>query len=175
LCLVHEQKCTLTGHSDRVRAVAYSLDGNIVSGSNDNTARIWDAQMRTQLTHETMKLKALGYEDGPFLRKVQVTYHGKGWFSADQKRGTLGVSILRRDGAWEIQAWLDRDGSAKGRYKFHSDVVGLACQKSRVSGLDIRVEARSEPIAIDFESVGERDRWWKWHSDAVRFCRLLTR
>ena len=23
--------------------------------------------------------------------------------------------------------------------------------------------------------VGERDRWWKWHSDAVRFCRLLTR
>ena len=126
MCLVHEQKCTLTGHSDRVRAVAYSLDGNIVSGSNDNTARICDAQMRTQLTHETMKLKALGYEDGPFLRKVQVIYHGKGWFSADQKRGTLGVSILRR----VLRPDEDPRGNAKGSNLLRPD--GRVCDASAV-------------------------------------------
>ena len=38
-------KCTLTGHSDSVYSVAYSPDGkHIVSGSRDNTVKIWDAQ-----------------------------------------------------------------------------------------------------------------------------------
>jgi WD40 repeat protein len=41
---VDEQKCTLRGHSDWVRSVAYSQDGKlIVSGSHDRTVRIWDA------------------------------------------------------------------------------------------------------------------------------------
>ena len=41
----HEQKCTLTGHSDWVRSVAYSPDGkHVVSGSCDNTVKVWDAQ-----------------------------------------------------------------------------------------------------------------------------------
>ena len=44
-CLVHEQECTLRGHSSWVRSVAYSPDGkHIVSGSGDNTVKIWDAQ-----------------------------------------------------------------------------------------------------------------------------------
>ena len=43
-CLVHEQKCTLTGHSDSVYSVAYSPDGkHIVSGSGDKTVKIWDS------------------------------------------------------------------------------------------------------------------------------------
>ena len=43
--LGHEQECTLTGHSDSVFSVAYSPDGkHIVSGSRDNTVKIWDAQ-----------------------------------------------------------------------------------------------------------------------------------
>ena len=43
--LVDEQKCTLRGHSDCVTSVAYSPDGkHIVSGSRDNTVKIWDAQ-----------------------------------------------------------------------------------------------------------------------------------
>jgi len=37
--------CTLTGHSDYVRSVAYSPDGkHIVSGSDDRTVKVWDAQ-----------------------------------------------------------------------------------------------------------------------------------
>ena len=38
-------QCTLTGHSDWVRSVAYSPDGkHIVSGSLDNTVKVWDSQ-----------------------------------------------------------------------------------------------------------------------------------
>ena len=42
--MVHEQECTLTGHSEDVRSVAYSPDGkHIVSGSYDKTVKIWDS------------------------------------------------------------------------------------------------------------------------------------
>ena len=44
-CLVHEQECTLRGHSDPVLSVAYSPDGkHIVSGSEDLTVKVWDSQ-----------------------------------------------------------------------------------------------------------------------------------
>ena len=37
--------CTLTGHSNVVASVAYSPDGkHIVSGSGDNTVKVWDSQ-----------------------------------------------------------------------------------------------------------------------------------
>ena len=43
--LVHEQECTLTGHSGSVSSVAYSPDGkHIASGSGDRTVKVWDAQ-----------------------------------------------------------------------------------------------------------------------------------
>ena len=43
--MVDEQKCTLRGHSDLVRSVAYSPDGkHIASGSDDNTVKVWDSQ-----------------------------------------------------------------------------------------------------------------------------------
>ena len=40
----HEQECTLTGHSSTVTSAAYSPDGkHIISGSWDNTVKVWNA------------------------------------------------------------------------------------------------------------------------------------
>ena len=48
--MVHEQGCTLTGHSHYVSSVAYSPDGkHIASGSYDETVKVWDAQTRKEV------------------------------------------------------------------------------------------------------------------------------
>ena len=40
-----DYECPVTGHSDSVLSVSYSPDGkHIVSGSDDKTVKIWDAQ-----------------------------------------------------------------------------------------------------------------------------------
>ena len=50
--MVHEQECTLTGHSNYVSSVAYSPDGkHIVSGSYDGTVKVWDSQTGTEVSH----------------------------------------------------------------------------------------------------------------------------
>jgi hypothetical protein len=46
----HEELLTLKGHADDVFSVAFSPDGKrVVTGSNDNTAKIWDAANGTEL------------------------------------------------------------------------------------------------------------------------------
>ena len=43
--LESDDECPVTGHSDYVTSVAYSPDGkHIVSGSEDNTVKVWDSQ-----------------------------------------------------------------------------------------------------------------------------------
>ena len=50
--MIHEQECTLRGHSESVWSVAYSPDGkHIVSGSYDSTVKVWDSQTGTEVSH----------------------------------------------------------------------------------------------------------------------------
>jgi WD40 repeat protein len=51
------QECTLRGHTKGVRSVAYSPDGKqIVSGSFDNTVKVWDSQTGTEVSHCVLTL-----------------------------------------------------------------------------------------------------------------------
>ena len=62
----HEQKCTLRGHADSVCSVSYSPDGkHIVSGSRDDTVKIWDAQSGDDRT-----VKIWGARTGKEVRVV---------------------------------------------------------------------------------------------------------
>ena len=55
--MVDEQECTLTGHSHYVTSVAYSPDGkHVVSGSYDNTVKVWDSQTGTEVSHRVLTL-----------------------------------------------------------------------------------------------------------------------
>ena len=53
----HEQECTLRGHSSWVRSVAYSPDGkHVVSGSDDQTVKFWNAATGTEVSHRVLTL-----------------------------------------------------------------------------------------------------------------------
>ena len=42
--------CTLTGHSNEVRSVAWSPDGKILaSGSCDNSIKLWDPKTKEEI------------------------------------------------------------------------------------------------------------------------------
>jgi WD40 repeat protein len=51
-----EAVATLTGHTDVVRAVAFSPEGKrVLTGSDDNTARLWDLFPTAQELVEKVK------------------------------------------------------------------------------------------------------------------------
>jgi WD40 repeat protein len=77
--LVHEQECTLTGHSGYVRSVAYSPDGkHLVSGSSDKTVKVWDSQTGKE------ECTLTGHSD--FVRSVAYSPDGKHIVSGSDDR-----------------------------------------------------------------------------------------
>ena len=53
-------KFTLDGHTDAINAIAVLHDGNLVSGSNDFTLRLWNMKTREQLqVKETTQVFAI--------------------------------------------------------------------------------------------------------------------
>jgi len=79
---------TLTGHTDRVNAVAWSLDGaHLATASDDQTVRIWDpatGKTTTTLTGHTSAVTAVAWSpDGTYLATadrhgtITLWTHGK--------------------------------------------------------------------------------------------------
>ena len=62
------EKRTLTGHTDNVRSVAFSPDGEtIASGSFDDTIKIWNARTGAEiltLTGHTGAVKSVAFSPG---------------------------------------------------------------------------------------------------------------
>ena len=56
-CLSVWQVCTLKGHAYSVLSVAFSPDGkHIVSGSQDNLVKVWDAETGGEVSRHTLSV-----------------------------------------------------------------------------------------------------------------------
>jgi WD40 repeat protein len=92
----------LTGHTDWVMAVAYSPDGTrIVSGSDDQTVRVWDAQTGTevqQLTGHTGPVSAVAYSpDGTRIVSGSSDQTVRQWYIDVEYLLDLADSLIQRD------------------------------------------------------------------------------
>jgi WD40 repeat protein len=114
--------CTLTGHTERVWAVAIAPDGTwLVTASGDRTARIWaaDGTVRAVLTgHEDVVRKVAIAPDGTWLVTASHDGTARIW-AADgtplailaDHRGWVWAVAIAPDGAWLVTA--SGDGAAR--------------------------------------------------------------
>ena len=88
--LSSEVRSTLRGHSDSVRAVAYSPDGKrVATASMDKTAKIWDAvtgkELLTLRGHSDIVKDVAFSPDGRFIATVSDDKTAKVWDAATGK------------------------------------------------------------------------------------------
>jgi WD40 repeat protein len=126
----------LRGHTDCVCALAYSVDGELVSGSFDRSARIWNAktlQQRKIFPTQTSIVSAIAvhpkgpiFASGSLNGKVSfwstneedpllTTYHGnKSWVNALAfNREGFQLAIGSSDGT--VRTWGIRDNKTAGK------------------------------------------------------------
>lgn len=109
-----QQPLTLTGHADWVNAITFSPDGRrLVTGSNDATAKVWDAATGDELFTFT----------GHTYTPDGFPYNGVGHaaFSPD------GKSVATSGGDGMVQIWEAETGQVLSVFTAHTRVVtGLA-------------------------------------------------
>ena len=138
--------CTLKGHEFGVAAVAVLPDGRIVSGSDDRTLKVWDAE--TGECSRTLK----GHDD--WVRAVSVLPDGR---------------IV--SGSWDetLKVWDAETGECSRTLKGHDDVnaVSVLPDGRIVSGSDNRT------LKVWDAETGECSRTLKGHESAVSAVSVL--
>ena len=101
----------LTGHTDRVRSVAFNPNGNILaSGSSDGTIHLWDARTSTHLrmmTGHTSRITSVVFNaDGKMLASGSKDNTICLW---DTQSGEL-RKTLKEHADWIFSMWFSADG-----------------------------------------------------------------
>jgi len=93
----------LRGHDGSIRSVAFSPDGSkIISESNDNTIRVWDASIGTELPCAQMAVDHISRSalDGPIVSLKE------GWFMNINTGTYLGrLPVGARFYCWEVHGY----------------------------------------------------------------------
>ncbi len=109
--LLHAELLTLKGHTSNVTCLAYSPDGKqLVTGSSDNTAKVWDSQSGREL----------------FTLKGHTNRVGSVAFSPDGKRVVSGGGDWPKDNEplpGQVKVWDAQTGQELFSLPGHTDAV----------------------------------------------------
>src|SRR5262249_12896749 len=134
---------TLKGHSSAVHAVVFSPDGRtLVSGSTDQTVRLWNVETRREL----LQLAPGGVEFGPVVTLAfspdgkHLLAGGEGSTAAFWSSAPVVWSDPAR-GAEKLRLLLKSNADFQSRIRMFSENLRLHEALARLDRKDVRVQA----------------------------------